>query len=104
MRMFALMFALCVFARVMGAFGLLLIRSSSLVEKDRPWFWRPRFLAGLSLQGIIPAITDGIAFALLPLSANDDACAGLPLELAGELELPPIPHCAHERDKRSSFL
>ena len=59
---------LCVFAAIGGSLGLLLMRLSSLVERDHPWYWRPRMVLGLALQGVLPIFTDSIAFVLVPLS------------------------------------
>ena len=48
--------------------GMNLMKSSKQLERDRPWWKRPRLLVGISLACWVNSILDTVAFALAPLS------------------------------------
>lgn len=53
---------------VTSGIGMNLMKASSKLEVDRPWYCRPRLLIGVSLAAWINTSLDSVAFALAPLS------------------------------------
>lgn len=53
---------------IVSGWGMCLMKGSKLLERDRPWWRRPRLLVGVSLACWVNSILDLLAFALAPLS------------------------------------
>ena len=53
---------------IISGVGMNLMKASKVLERDRPWWKRPRLLVGISLATFINSAMDTISFALAPLS------------------------------------
>ena len=53
---------------ITSGFGMNLIRSSSKIERSKPWYCRRRLLIGIALACLINTFLDCVAFAIMPLA------------------------------------